>query len=143
LTINAPKAQGVSGALKEAGVTKLPDLAIESPMELGHIVAVSLDDQPLASSRKILLQVMSEEKTSDFRTEPASNRTLRIVNVGHDPWLVRNLEGTVRFTRPDAAQLKVMALDLAGNPTHDTTSGAEIRLRPKTMYYLIQAGAVR
>ena len=114
-------------------------MSIESAMELGHIVAVSLDDQQLASSKKMLLQVMSEEKTSDFRTEPASNKTLRIVSIGRDPWLVREIQGTVRFQRPDAAKLKVTALDLAGNPTSDTTSAAEISLRPNVMYYLIQA----
>ena len=138
LTINAAKAQGLSGALKEAGATDLKDMSIDSGMELGNIVAVSLDDKPLSSSEKILLQVMSEEKASGFRTEPASNKSKRIVSIGHDPWLVRDLEGTVRFRRPDASHLKVVALDQAGNPTADTCDAAEIRLRPRTIYYLIQ-----
>ena len=50
LTINAARAQGVSGALQAAGPVETRDLAIASEMELGHIVAVSLDDQPLARS---------------------------------------------------------------------------------------------
>jgi hypothetical protein len=137
LTINAPRAQGASGALKEAGVVRLKDLSIESGLELGHIVAVSLDDKPLETCGKILLQVMSEEKASGFRTEPASNKTKRIVSIGRDPWLVRELEGTVRFQRPDAEKLTVTALDLSGNRTSDACTAAEIRLRPRTMYYLI------
>ncbi|MGA2499964.1 MAG: hypothetical protein ABSH20_19675, partial [Tepidisphaeraceae bacterium] len=48
LTINAPAAQGVSGNLKEAGETRLRDLSISCDMDLAHIVAVSLDDKPLA-----------------------------------------------------------------------------------------------
>ena len=71
LTIDAPAAQGVSGDLRAAGTVELKDLTISSRLELGHIVAVSLDGQPLATSRKILLQVMSEEKPTGFRTEPA------------------------------------------------------------------------
>ena len=62
LTINAPAAQGLSGNLKEAGPTETKDLTISSDLELGHIIAVSLDGKPLATSKKILLQVMSEER---------------------------------------------------------------------------------
>ena len=141
LTINAPKAQGISGALKEAGRRDLPALSIESDLDLGHVVAVSLDDQPLSTSARILLQVMSEEKATGFRTEPASGGVRRVVSIGHDPWLVRDIEGTVRFKRPDAAKLQVVALDLGGAPTTDVTNAAEIRLRPHVLYYLIEAGA--
>ncbi len=131
----------MSGALKEAGKTVLRDLSVESGLDLGHVIVVSLDDQPLATSTRMLLQVMSEEKASGFRTEPASGGAQRILSIGHDPWLVRDIEGTVRFGRPDAARLKVTALDLAGNPTDDVTTAAEIRLRPHTLYYLIQTPA--
>ena len=92
LTINAPAAQGISGALGEAGKTELEDLTISSKLELGHIVAVSLDGKPLATSRRILLQAMSEEKATDFRTEPAGDGVKRIVSIGHDPWLVHEIE---------------------------------------------------
>ena len=40
----------------------LKTVAIASDMPLGHIVAVSLDGKPLATSENILLQVMSEEE---------------------------------------------------------------------------------
>ncbi len=55
LTIDAPAAQGASGALALAGKVALADVTIASEMSLGHIVAVSLDGGPLATSRKILL----------------------------------------------------------------------------------------
>ena len=45
------------------------DLAVTSNMELGNILVVPLDDQPLATSQKILLQVMSEEKESGRQIE--------------------------------------------------------------------------
>ena len=88
LTINAPAAQGASGNLREAGTLDLKDIAVASTLELGHIIAVSLDDKPLATSRRMLLQAMSEEKPTDFRTEPAPGGENRIVSIGHDPWLV-------------------------------------------------------
>ncbi len=137
LIINAARAQGVSGALQVAGRVETRDLAIASEMELGHIIAVALDDQPLAQSGKILLQVMSEEKPSGFQAEAAGEGIKRIVNIGTDPWLVKALQGTVRFKRPDATRLKVTALDFDGYPKAACGSADQLRLEPATVYYLI------
>ena len=137
LTINAPAAQGVSGALGMAGPTRLRDIVVSSDLELGHVVAVSLDGQPLATSRKILLQVMTEEKGSGFHAEPVSSTVKRITNIGRDPWLVKEIRGTVQFTRPDAANLDVTALDHGGYPLKSVGAASEIRLDPTTLYYLI------
>ncbi len=136
LTINAPKAQGISGNLAAAGSTTLLNVTIKSDLALGHIVVVPLDGQPLATSARMLLQVMSEEKASGFATTPAGN-VQRITNIGHDPWLVKNLSGSVRFTRPDAASLKVTPLDFNGYPARPASAGAAIQLAPETIYYLI------
>ena len=116
LTINAAAAQGLSGALRDAGTTDLADLTITSDMPLGHIIAVSLDGQPLDRSRRILLQVMSEEQPTGFRMEPVGEGVKRIVSIGQDPWLVKECSGTVKFKRPDAARLKVEALDHSDFP---------------------------
>lgn len=137
LTINAPRAQGLSGALKPAGTVNLKDLAITSDLEPGHIMAVALDDHPLVSSTRILLQVMSEEQETGHQTEPVSPTVKRIINIGTDPWQVRQLQGTVRFKRRDAAQLKVTALDFNGYPTTPAGTAQEIQLRSSTIYYLI------
>lgn len=137
LRIDAARAQGVSGFLKAAGAVETRDLLISSDMEFGHIVAVSLDDLPLAKSRRILLQVMSEEKPSGFRTEPGSDGARRIVDIGRDPWLVRALQGTVRFKRADAATLPVTALDPNGYPAALAGTADRISLRSSTVYYAI------
>ena len=137
LTINAALAQGVSGWLQAAGPVETRDLAFASEMELGHIVAVALDDQPLARSGKILLQVMSEEKASGFQTETVSEGVKRIKDIGTDPWLVKELNGTIRFKRADAAQLKVTALDFNGYPAGPCGSAEQLKLQPSTLYYLI------
>ncbi len=137
LTINAPAAQGVSGNLKEAGVTETTDLTLASDLDLVHIIAVSLDGKPLATSSKILLQVMSEDVPTGFRAEPTEKGLKRIIDIGRDPWRVKNLSGTVKFKRADAASLKVMALDFSGYPAKPIGAAAEIKLDLRTMYYLI------
>lgn len=139
LYVNAPAIQGMSGALDKAGKTRLSDLRIESPMPLGHILAVSLDDQPLATSKRILLQVMSEEKATNFRTEPVKESLQRITNIGQDPWLVKEIRGSVAFTRPDATELKVTVLDHSGYPRQTLGDAGSIELRPDALYYLIEA----
>ncbi|MHB1035386.1 MAG: hypothetical protein ACYC35_11585 [Pirellulales bacterium] len=136
LVIDAPSVQGVSGALRDAQNTALTDLAVAADLELGHIVAVSLDGRPLASSGKILLQVMSEEQNNRFQTEPVGSGK-RIVSIGQDPWLVKELSGTVKFKRPDAASLKVTALDHGGYPIKAVGNAGQIKLLPTTLYYLI------
>lgn len=137
LTIDAARAQGVSGLVKAAGTVETRDLVIASDLELGHIVAVATDDLPLARSGRILLQVMSEERPTGYRTQPAAGGTKRIDDTGRDPWLVRDLTGTVRFKRADAAALRVTALDFNGYPAGDAGTADHIALRPKTVYYSI------
>ena len=139
LKINAPAAQGVSGDLKAAGTVDLADLSVTSGSDLEHVVAVSLDDRPLASSGRILLQVMTEEQPTGFRAIAGPGGVKTIASLGRDPWLVREIEGVVRFKRPDAASLRVTALDGNGDPHHVLTAGPEIRLQKDVLYYLIEA----
>jgi hypothetical protein len=54
-----------------------------------------------------------------------------MVGIGTDPWRVRELNGTVRFKRVDAA------LDFNGYPAGLAGAGQEIKLQPTTIYYLI------
>jgi len=139
LTINAPKAQGISGALRLAGAVELSNLRVQSDLETGHIVAVALDDQPLATSRRILVQVMSEEHESGRQTEAAGPGVQRITTLGTDPWQFKALRGTLAFKRPDADRLKVTALDYNGYAATAVGTARELRLRPATLYYLITA----
>jgi len=137
LTLNAARAQGVSGALKLAGAIELKDLQVSSDLELGHIIAVSLDEKPLATSGRILLQIMSEERETGHQTESVNGSVKRIVNIGKDPWQVKEFSGTVRFTRPDAANLKVTALDCTGYPGASLGTADQIKLEPTLVYYLM------
>ena len=123
--------------MKAAGTANLKDLSVTSDLELGHVIAVALDDQPLGVSGRILLQVMSEEQETGRQTEAVSATVKRIVNIGADPWQVRGLNGVVRFKRADAAQLQVTPLDFNGYPVGYAGTADKITLQPTTLYYLI------
>ena len=49
--------------------------------KIGDTMVVSMDGQPLAKSKRMLLQVMTEEKATGFRTEPLGDRGRRIPEI--------------------------------------------------------------
>jgi hypothetical protein len=140
LRIDAPKVQAVSGDLHAAtdGIA-LKDVTIRSPLDLIHVVVVSLDGQPISQSERMLLQVMSEEQNSGYSSERMPDGRCRITNLGTDPWQVRELVGAVSFHRADAGQLIAQPLDHNGQPSGDPLPAASLQLLPQTLYYLIQA----
>ena len=135
LTLNAPAAQGASGNLKSAGTISSADLTLQSELENMHIVVVSLDAAPLGRSRRMLVQAVSEEQPSDFADEPTENGARKITNIGHDPWLVKRMQGSIQFK--GSGLLKIQPLDLNGYPSGASTQGNELKLRPESIYYLV------
>lgn len=136
VTVNAPQAQGATGFLRSAGKMKLDTLQLDSEMDYGTILLVALDDQPLATSHRMLLQVMSEEQTVGWKTSGSPRKTIQ--SIGSAAIAVRTLSGLVRLDRPDAASLTVTPLDHNGSPTSKSGSAGAIALQPETFHYLIE-----
>lgn len=107
LTVNTPKSQAVAGFLRQAGPVPLATVTITSDMEYGTIHAISLDNQPLAASKKILIQAFSEEKMFGFEAEGGV-----IKNTGRAPINVRHIHGTV--TLPKNAHWHAVTVDPNG-----------------------------
>jgi hypothetical protein len=135
---NAPRAQGVTGFLKQAGTVRLKDVAIRSDLPYGAIVLVTLDDLPLARSKKMLLQVMSEEANYGWDAPPGpALREIR--SIGGAPIVVRKFSGTVSLGRADADRLAVTALDANGYRGRRVGNARNLALGERTLYYLIEA----
>jgi hypothetical protein len=132
LTLNAPQAQGVSGSF-QGSLIALRDVSIQSDSDNAHIVVVTLDGKNLDSSKRMLLQVMSEEKSTGFTVEAIGGGLQKITDIGHDPWQVKNLNGTVTFN----SAVQIQPLDFNGYPVGEKKTGAEVQLAPATIYYLI------
>jgi hypothetical protein len=135
--VNAPQAQAVTGFLSGAGAVQLKDVTFNSSMEYGTIMLVSLDNKPLATSSRMLLQVISEENNYGWETSVAQG-VREITNLGSAPLVVRDLQGTVSLKRADAGQLKITALDFNGYPRQQLAKNKTISLAPSTIYYLIE-----
>jgi hypothetical protein len=134
LEIAGDQAQGAVGDLTSK--VQLPDVTITGS-SLSEIVLVSLDDKPLATSGKILLQAMTEEKATGFATDKDTG-VRKITSIGKDPWLVRDIAGTVTLKRPDAAKLKLTPLDFNGYRKTSRPVGEKIELDRDVVYYLIE-----
>lgn len=134
--LKTPQSQGASGFLKSSGPVDLPDLTIEWGLDFGVAWAVSMDGNPLSTSKKILIQVMSEEKNHGFSVEGAPKHTIK--DAGTAPVEVRSFSGTISFKRRDAATLEVTALDPNGVPIRRAGTAERITLLPSVIYYLVE-----
>lgn len=114
--VDTPKCKGVCGFLKQAGGNfSLTDAVITSGNRHAAINVVAMDDQPLKSSRQVLIQYGSIAKPTGWETKDLGNDKEEIVNVGRKPWQVVKVDVTVTLANPGLT--KAVALDPAGFPT--------------------------
>ena len=113
-------------------------MTIETPLEYGSVLLVAMDGQPVRTSKKLLLQVMSEDNNYGWSAPGTCMRA--IADAGGPPIVVKKFSGRVSLTRPDAATLRVKALDANGYEDKGCrcAGGKDIELLPTTLYYVIE-----
>jgi len=147
--MNAPKAQGVTGFLKAAcGRFKLSDVTIFSENEYAAINVVSMDGQPLARSRRILVQVGTtarltgwKVKDAEFTFQKQSIRGKQIVNTGKPPWRIEKTQVRITINNPTlskATRLNVSGYPAEGVPVNRTAKTLSVTLPPNTMYLVLE-----
>lgn len=135
VTVSAPAVQAAIGFLDTAPI-ELRGAVLDLAIPYGAVALVALDDRPIDTSHRILLQVASETQNTGWSAPGSGPRA--IVEVGGPPILVRELEGTIELRRGDAKTMEVWALDLHGTPKRRANGGADfIALLPDTLFYLI------
>lgn len=144
--LDAPKAQGVTGFLKQAGTQKLSTVTVASTDDYATYLVVSLDDKPLASSKRILVQVTTTCRPHGWKQSPATFTAdkqqlqgFRIDDTGAVPWNVAETNGSV--TVANAGLRKATLLDANGYrvrevPLTRAGGGAKVDL-PKDCLYLV------
>ncbi len=140
-TINTPRCQAVTGYLNQSGTIDLNDVSIECGNEYAAIAVISLDNQPLSTSKKILIQAMTHERPYGFRASQGNEGAIE--NLGSYPFGVEKIQAKV--TLKNMAGQTVTALDENGMPTAKTVpvtekqnKDIEIRLNATTVYHIIQ-----
>lgn len=149
-TIDAPKAQGVTGFLAKGGPFALKTVTIESKNEYAAILAVSLDDKDLASSQSILVQVTTQCRPYHWKESPAtfkdpegknSYQGKRIDDTGAEPW--NEVETQATFTVRNPRLRKAVALDPNGMPAGEVKAEPKngalvVTLPPNALYIVLQ-----
>jgi len=146
--VNAPKAQGAAGFLAKAGPQRLADVTIACANDYAAIVVVPLDDKPIASSGRLLVQAGTVcrptgwvERTIRIPQKEGAIEGSRIVDTGKAPWQIENTQATILLRNPTVS--KATALDPNGMPAGDvaverTPDGAKIVLPPNALYVCVQ-----
>jgi len=149
-TLNAPKAQGAAGFLHKAGEIALSDITIKSANDYAAISVVSMDDQPLAASKKILVQVGTYVRPTGWQSRPTDFKSddgkqtfhgYEIVNTGTAPWQIQNTD--VTLTLKNKGISKAIVLDTAGYPTNEvkiaqSAGSCTVRLPAHAMYVVFE-----
>jgi hypothetical protein len=122
-TMDAPKAQGVTGFLsRNGGRYDFADLTIESSNDYATINVTSLDGQPLSSSAQVLVQVVTVNRLSGYQTEPARFRFGKaeaafdvdgeqIIRLGEPPLRIANTEVALTMKNKNLKVAQVLDLD--------------------------------
>lgn len=140
LVIDTSHAQGVLGFAGEPVDTRDARFALTN--EFSCAALVSLDRRPLARSKRMLLQVMTEQRNNGWRIEPheeAGVRYQRLVDGGHPPLLVRALKGQVSFRR----NLRFTPLAGIDGGFRPFTDGRTLELSPNVTHYLVEEAVGR
>ncbi|MCX7798814.1 MAG: hypothetical protein N2109_00545 [Fimbriimonadales bacterium] len=146
-TLDAPKAQGAVGWF--AGLpqpVRLSAVTLTCQNRFASILAVSLDDKPLAESRRVLVQVGTRSRPTDwqeravrFEAGGATFDGFEVVNYGRAPWRVESAQGALWIRNPHLT--KATLLDENGMRTSSgslTRQGGTVRVElPKNSLYLI------
>lgn len=146
--LNSPKAQGASGFLQTRGAIKLKDLTITAGNAYATVMVAAMDDQPLAQSKRILVQVGTTARPTDWQQKPAQwtdgqgapHQGYEVVSYGKPPWQVANTDVLLQLSH--SAIRRAQALDMNGMAQADIPiqrQGGEIKLRlpPNTMYAIL------
>jgi len=139
--VDTPRSQGVAGFLLKSGEIKLSDVTILSNNEFASVMVVSLDDQPLKRSKRILIQTMTEAQPYSFKIEGG-----KILNLGGAPFGVKEIEARLSMRFEGEGVPTVTALDENGYATQKpvkisgdgVTNLVVIQLAADAIYHIIQ-----
>jgi hypothetical protein len=148
--IAAPKAQGVVGFLQGAGAIDCGAVTIASMDAYAGILVVPLDDAPIASSHRLLIQTTTTAVPSGWSTcaedfiPPGGKRPIageRVLAIGGAPWRIANNHATITIRNPDLST--AWTADAAGcrsapAPCSQRQGALTVALPPDCFYVIVQ-----
>jgi hypothetical protein len=126
----------------------LADVEIECRNDFGSILVVSMDEQPLSSSRKVLVQVGTRSRPTGWRETATTIRVqegtfegFRVEDFGRAPWRV--VSADARIMVKNAALTRGTMLDMNGNSAGSAAvrrvaGGLELTFPRNAMYVVLE-----
>jgi hypothetical protein len=120
--VDTPRAKGVAGMLGKAGRLTLSDVMIACVNEYASVAVVSLDDKPIVTSGRILVQIGTIARPTGWKEKAMRIPTKdghyldgsRIIDVGGPPWRIEKMRGALAVRNPSIT--RATALDPNGMP---------------------------
>lgn len=147
--VDAPKAQGVAGFLGKAGPQKLTDVAIDCANTYASIVVVPLDDKPIATSGRLLVQVGTVSRPTGWKERPMQvparsgpAEGARIIEVGKPPWQIENTRARLVIHNPRLAKASLLdanGMRLSDVPIAVHGNGITVNLPSNAIYICLEA----
>jgi hypothetical protein len=138
VTVNTPASQGACGFLSKKGRIELGAVTIDCRNEYAAILVIALDDRPLVTSRKILIQAVTEDRPFGWKVQDG-----RITDLGTAPLGVRQIDATITLRLQGDAPIQVQALDENGYGAArkvrltGTASEYQVQLSPDSLYHVL------
>lgn len=123
--VDSPRTQGVAAHFAQVPAHRLSDVSFVSGNAYGAALAVALDGEPLARSRRILLQYATQSRPTGWRDRPALLQVERsgvvegreVQSVGAAPWRV--LKGQLTVEVRNAGLSRATVLDANGKAVRE------------------------
>jgi hypothetical protein len=145
---NSPYVQGVAGFLNSQHIFQLNDLTIDTNNEYASIQVVAMDKKPLSVSSKILIQVGTLYRPTNWKETPADlivdgkvKTRFEIQNTGQMPWRCENTEATIEIRNrkiKKATLLNSEGYAVSNIPIDKMKTGIKIQLPTNAMYVVLE-----
>ncbi len=147
--IDTPFVQGVAAHFDAAALHTLSSSAYQSANSYGAVMTVSMDGQPLASSRKVLVQFATRSRPTGWKQAPATLTVegqgaqpgFELKDFGRAPWLVEAAQLLVRLNNPglrEATVLDMNGMAVGTVALRKHAQGVEFDFPPQAMYVLLR-----
>jgi len=143
-TMNTGNAQGATGFLGKKGPIRLGNVTLDLQNDYATVTVVSMDEHPIETSKKILVQVMTIEQPYGFDATGQDDMSGRIINTGSAPFGVKKIRGSITLSLKGSRPSRVTACDENGYATgkqvetSGTASAFKVDLREDVVYYVIR-----
>ncbi len=146
-TLDAPKAQGVVGWFAGAQQPiRLSTIDVTCQNRFASVLVVPLDDRPLSESRRVLVQVGTRSRPTDWQERPATFEAdgkrfegYEVVSYGKAPWQVETAQGALWIRNPSLSKAELLDENgMRKGPVPVSRQGTSLRVElPKGALYLV------